>query len=72
MRFILPFIACLLLQIATANSQTKIGVMLTLEDADDVLSIRPGFGLVLDHRFTKKTESRLDFFIGRFVLQVLY
>jgi hypothetical protein len=66
MRFILPFIACLLLQIATANSQTKVGVMLTLEDADDALSIRPGFGLVLDHRITRHSGFETGLFYRTF------
>ncbi len=66
MRFIFPLIACLFLHIATANSQTKFGVMLTLEDANDVLSIRPGFGLVLDHRFTRKSGIETGLFYRTF------
>jgi hypothetical protein len=53
MRFTLILLTCLFLQISFSNGQTKVGAVLILEDANDNLSIRPSFGLVLDHRITR-------------------
>jgi hypothetical protein len=40
--------------------------MLTLEDADDNLSIRPGGGIYLDHRFTRKSGIETGVFYRTF------
>jgi hypothetical protein len=40
--------------------------MLTLEDADDNLSIRPGGGIYLDHRFTRKSGIETGVFYRNF------
>ena len=53
MRFTLILLTCLFLQISFSNGQTKLGALLILEDANDNLTIRPGFGLVLDHRISR-------------------
>jgi hypothetical protein len=40
--------------------------MLTLEDANDNLSIRPGGGIFLDHRFTRKSGIETGVFYRTF------
>ncbi|WP_075350084.1 hypothetical protein [Algoriphagus marinus] len=54
MKKLLFFFTLILIYVGSVDAQTKVGVMLNTEVANDYLGVRPGAGLVIDHKVTRK------------------
>jgi len=54
MKKLLFFLSMILIYVGSVDAQTKVGVMLNTEVANDYFGVRPGAGLVIDHKVTTK------------------
>lgn len=59
------------LQITFIHAQTRVGVMLIAEDANDNVSLRPSVGLVIDHQVTRKSGIETGIFYRTFLGTIL-
>lgn len=59
------------LQITFIQAQTRVGVMLIAEDANDDISLRPSVGLVIDHQVTRKSGIEKGIFYRTFLGTIL-
>lgn len=55
-----------LLTLSISNAQTKVGVLFIVEDANDSQNLRPGVGLVIDHKLTRKSGIESGVFYRTF------